>query len=73
MGALHGFTARQSGEFRHVADEADAGHIGDESIAFRHVADRGAQFAQIAFNFLAENAGRAGDRLIKSQQRIDQG
>ena len=73
VGALHGFTAGQAGKLGHVADEADAAHIGDEGVALRHVADHGAEFAQVALDFFSENAGRACNRFVKPQQSIDQG
>ena len=73
MGALHGLAARQPGELCHITDKAHPAHIGDESVAFRHEADLGAQLAQVTLNLFSEHAGRAGHRLIKAQQRVDQG
>ena len=73
MGALHGFAGRQAGDFRHVADELDAGHLRDKGIALRHIADHGAQPANVGANVIAEDTGRPAEGRIKTQQSIEQG
>src|ERR1035438_8445286 len=63
----------QAGEFRHQADEAHAAQGGDLRIVFRHVADQAANRARLAANVAAENTGGSRRRLVKAQQRVQQG
>jgi len=70
--ALHGFVGRKTGEFSHVTDETNSGHISQERIALGHVADLRTQFANVSLNVFAKDTSGAGVRTVKAKQCVDE-
>ena len=73
VGALQGVRARQARQFRHQPHKAHAAHGGDEGVVLRHVAHQRAHFAGVRADVAPEDARGSRGRLVKAQQRVDEG
>src|ERR1044071_5402968 len=72
MRALERGGGRKSRQLGQVAHEMDAGHLRDESIALRHIADQALDLIGIAADVAAEDACGSRRRSMKAEQRMNQ-
>jgi hypothetical protein len=73
VGALEGVFARQTRQLGHQPHEAHAAHPGDEGVVLGHVAHQRAHFASMRADVAPEDARGSRSRLVKAQQRVDEG
>ena len=72
MGALERRARRQTGKLGHVPDEVHAGHVSNEGIILRHIADCTADLGSIPLHIEPEDSRGSFRRRMKSQQSVDQ-
>ena len=72
VGAFHGLIRRKTGEFGHIADETNAGHLGDERVGFRHVPDQRSQRLAVSATIETKHPDTALGRPVETQKRIDE-
>ena len=65
--ALHGMARREPGELSHIANEANARHVGNEGIILWHVTDQISDGLDIGTNIFAEDACGTGSGWIEAQ------
>jgi hypothetical protein len=63
---------RQARQLRHLSQEGDRGHLADERVVLRHVADSRTGLAHGAAAVHAQDAGASGAGTVKSEQRENQ-
>src|SRR5258708_1497210 len=63
---------RQPRQFAHEADERNRGHVGDECVIFRHVANDTANLFYLGADIVAENGGGAAGGLIETEEGINE-
>ena len=59
-------------QLAHHADKGHRGHICDEGVVLRHVADQSTDLPDLMSDVVAENLGRAGGHRAETEQSLDQ-
>ena len=73
VGPFEGGLGRKAGQLAHHAHEGHRGHVRDEGVVLRHVADLGTDLPEVMPDVVAEDLGRAPGHRAKAQQGLDQG
>src|SRR5580765_2651091 len=63
---------RQTRKLSHQTNEVNTTHVGDERVAFGHVADLRSNLLCVAADVAAEDMSRARGRRMEAKQRVNQ-